>query len=325
MIVPGPDEIAAILGGEAPSAKPPTGLCDSHVQVFGPADRYPPASGFDVDGLEDFCIETYRQTRAGSLIERAVLIQPDHHGDDHACLIDAMDELIASAEWDSSDVVRGIGSVRANVEDRKLEDLLAVGIIGTRFVMRRGGETHDWDTLDRLAWRVHDIGWDVELEMDGSDLHEVEQRLREWPGRIVLDHIGLFMRTKTLTQRGFKALTRLIDRDKVWVKLSAPYRSSRRGRLDDPEVDQIACALVEWAPERMVWGSNWPHLDMDEEQPDDGALLDLFARWVPEESRRHRILRDNAAELYGFKGVGSVPEVGGDDVGPLADENGTKR
>ena len=300
MIVPGPDEIAAILRGEVKPAEPTAGFCDCHVHILGPADRYPPTIGFDVEGLEDRDVEAYREVKDRLDTERMVLVQPDHHGDDHACLIDAMDDLVKDVNGGFQDTVRGVAAVRADIEDRKLEHLMSVGITGTRFVMRRGGELHDWETIDRLAWRVHDFGWDVELEMDGSDLHEVEQRLREWPGRIVLDHIGLFLRTKTLTQRGFKALTRLIDRDKVWVKLSAPYLSSRRGLLDDLEVDDIARALVEWAPERMVWGSNWPHVGVEGNPPDDRALLDVLSRWVPEESRRYRILRDNPEELYGF-------------------------
>lgn len=303
MIVPGSDEIAAILDGSAKPAEPEVGFCDCHVHVLGAADRYPPSAGFDVDGLEEFTVEAYREARDRLGVERVVLVQPAHHGDDHACLIDAMDDLVKDGDGASHDVVRGVAAVRADVEDRKLEDLLSVGITQTRFVMRRGAESHDWETIDRLAWRVHDFGWDVELEIDGSDLHEVEQRLREWPGRIVLDHIGLFLRTKTLTQRGFKALTRLIDRDKIWVKLSAPYRSSRRGRLDDPDVDQIARALAAWAPERMVWGSNWPHVEHEGDQPDDRTLLNLLAQWVPEESRRMRILTTNPRELYGFAAV----------------------
>lgn len=300
MIVPGPDEIAAILGETARAAEPAAGLCDCHVHVFGPSDRYPPAQGFDVEALEDFTVDAYREARDRLGIDRTVLVQPDHHGDDHACLIDAMDDLVKDRDGVSRDGVRGVAAVRPDIEDRELEDLLSVGMVATRFVMRPGPETPDWEIIDRLAWRVHDFGWDVELEMDGSDLHEVEQRLREWPGRIVLDHIGLFLRTKTLTQRGFKALTRLIDRDKVWVKLSAPYRSSRRGLLDDPEIAQIARALVAWAPERMVWGSNWPHVEHEGERPDDRALIDQLAHWVPEETRRHRILVGNPAELYGF-------------------------
>jgi D-galactarolactone isomerase len=300
MIEPDPEEIAAILAGTAKAPEVTGGFCDCHVHVLGPADRYPPAAGFDVEGLEDFSVEAYREARARLGNDRVVLVQPEHHGTDHACLIDAMDDLVKDEDGGSRDIVRGVAAVGSDVEDRELEHLMSVGITGTRLVMHRGAESHEWETVDRLAWRVHDFGWDVELEINGSDLHEVEQRLREWPGRIVLDHIGLFLRTKTLTQRGFKALTRLIDRDKVWVKLSAPYLTSRRGRLDDPEVNQIARALIDWAPERMIWGSNWPHVSKAEDRQDDEALLAQLANWVPEETRRHRILQDNPMELYGF-------------------------
>ena len=301
MIEPSAEEIAAILAETVKAPEVAAGFCDCHVQVLGPADRYPPAAGFDVEGLEDFSVEAYREARARFGNDRVVLVQPEHHGTDHACLIDAMDDLVRDENGVSRDIVRGVAAVGSDVEDRELEHLMSVGITGTRLVMHRGVESHEWETVDRLAWRVHDFGWDVDLEINGSDLHEVEQRLREWPGRIVLDHIGLFLRTKTLTQRGFKALTRLIDRDKIWVKLSAPYLTSRRGRLDDQEVNQIARALIDWAPERMIWGSNWPHATLTEDRPDDRALFDLLNDWVPEESRRNRILKHNPEELYGFK------------------------
>jgi D-galactarolactone isomerase len=300
VIIPGEDEIATILAGSAKSAGPVEGVSDCHVQVFGPSDRYPPAAGFSVNRMEDHTVEAYREIAGNLAADRAVLVQPEQYGGDHACLIDSMEALAKDDEGTGRDRVRGVASVRPTVEDRELEDLLSLGMVATRAVMRRGAALDTWSAVDRLAWRVHDFGWDVELEMDGSDLHEVEQVLREWPGRIVLDHIGLFLRTKTLTQRGFKALTRLIDRDKVWVKLSAPYRSSRRGRIDDEEVDHIARALVNWAPERMVWGSDWPHAGVEDDSPETRVLLDKLADWVPEESRRRRILRDNPDELYRF-------------------------
>lgn len=297
MIIPDENEIAAILGNTAGTVDPKSGICDCHVLVFGPPDRYPPARGHSMDGLEDRTAEIYREKGQGKAVDRLVLVQPEQYGDDHACLIDAMEAFAKGDEGEPRDAVKGVAGVRADVEDRALEDLLSVGMVATRFVIRPGVETHDWREIDRLAWRVHDFGWDVELEMDGSDLHEVEQILREWPGRIVMPHIGNFQRTKTLTQRGFKALTRLIDRDKAWVKLSAPSLNSRGGKAEDRNVDELARALADWAPERMVWGSDWGHLN---HEVDTEAGFGKLANWVPEETRRMRILRDNPSELYGF-------------------------
>ncbi|MDA1308356.1 MAG: amidohydrolase family protein [Proteobacteria bacterium] len=300
MFDPGQDDPDKFFDRPVKVNEAPSGFCDCHAHVFGPLERYPAASDDPVEGLEEFTTGAYREVQAQLGVNRVVLVQPDHYGNDHDCLLDAMTVLTKSPDGRSVDLVRGVAAVRAGVGDDELEDLLAAGIIGTRFVMRGGRDGNGWEAADRLAWRVHDFGWDVELEMDGSDLHEVEQTIREWPGRVVLDHIGLFSRTRNLNQQGFAALTRLIDRDKVWVKLSAPYEMSQDRRIDDPVVADFARALVDWAPERMVWGSNWPHVSMLENPPEDLMLLDRLVDWVPEESRRRRILSDNAVELYGF-------------------------
>jgi D-galactarolactone isomerase len=297
-------------------AAPPAGSCDCHAQVYGPKERYPfkpapaptPTVAPDPDPEQappppdpsDRTVERYRELQALLGFSRVVLVQPSHYGNDHACLIESLSALSSEPGFESGGDARGIAVLRADVEDTELEDLVSAGIIGARFVMLAGENAYDWDTADRLAWRIHDFGWCVVLQMDGSDLHEVEQRLNDWPGPVVIDHIGNFQRTKTLNQRGFKALTRLIDRDKAWVKLSAPYESSRRGRADDPEVSDIARALINWAPERMIWGSNWPHPAVLDNPPDDRMLLKIFNDWVPEQSWRARILRDNPAELFGF-------------------------
>ena len=194
----------------------------------------------------------------------------------------------------------GIATLDLNATDNELENLKASGVVGAQFFMKAGENKYQWDDAERLAWRIHDLGWHVDLKIDGSDLHEVEQRLASWPGYIILHHIGLFLRTKTLKQRGFKALTRLIDRDKIWVKLSAPYNSSRKGLINDPEVADIARALINWAPERMVWGTNWPHPEHSDTKLNDFELYQMFCDWIPEQSRRKMILSENPVTLYGL-------------------------
>jgi len=294
--------ISGAISGDDPAGglfETPDLLCDCHLHVYGPEDKYRYVEDANAKP-EEATVERYREVQARLGTARAVLVQPSAFGHDHTCLLDGLAELSRSPDGGAPDCARAIGAVSKDVEDAELEDLREAGLIGARFLMLAGTEAYTWDEADRLAWRIHDVGWDVELQMDGSDLHEVEQRLRDWPGRIVIDHIGKFMRTQILDQRGFKALTRLIDRDKVWVKLSAPYESSREGKADDPVVATLARALADWAPERMIWGSNWPHPTVLDDPPDDRTLLRLLSDWVPEEARRTRILLDNPAELYGF-------------------------
>tara|TARA_Y100000588_G_scaffold394328_1_gene514206 strand:+ start:2382 stop:3296 length:915 start_codon:yes stop_codon:yes gene_type:complete len=276
-----------------------TSLCDTHVQLFGPGDKYPGQSGeeFAVDG---FGIEEYCGVAGQNNIRRSILVQPDWYGNDHCCLVDSISLLNDNDQFGCVTEAKGIGSIGVDIEDAQLEDLQKAGLVGTKFIMEPGKEAFNWDAADRLAWRIYDFGWDVQLQMDGSDLHEVEQRIGLWPGRVVFNHIGMFLRTKKTQQRGFASLTRLIDRDKAWVKLSAPYLVSSCGAVDDPEVSEMGRALIEWAPERMVWGSNWPHLEKLEAPPETESLLKVMREWIPEESRFNLIMWENPAVLYGF-------------------------
>ena len=216
------------------------------------------------------------------------------------CLLQNIYDFQKSADTGETKNSKGIAGIGEDVLDEELEYWGSCGIVGAQFCMLNGMGSLDWNAIERLAWGIHDFSWHVELTIEGADLHEVEQRLSSWPNRIVINHIGRFLRTKSLSQRGFKSLTRLIDRDKAWVKLSAPYESSAQRRLDDPDVSTIARALVDWAPERMVWGSNWPFYNKLNFPPSDAVLFDMLTHWVPEESRRDRILVANPIELYGF-------------------------
>tara|TARA_A100000164_G_scaffold371333_1_gene398849 strand:- start:780 stop:1670 length:891 start_codon:yes stop_codon:yes gene_type:complete len=284
-----------------------SGLFDCHAQII---DLKNPEGEVNLDEINlgkdikekksDFSLPEYRALCDKLSITGTVLMQPEDCGYDHQILIKTITEVNQNTDEKNPSLAVGIATLDLDVTDNELENLKSSGIVGAQLFMKAGENKYQWDEAERLAWRVHDLGWHVDIKIDGSDLHEVEQRLASWPGYIILHHIGLFLRTKTLKQRGFKALTRLIDRDKVWVKLSAPYNSSRGGLIDDPEVGDIARALITWAPERMVWGSNWPHPEYPENKPNDFDLYRIFCDWIPERSRRKMILSKNPATLYSF-------------------------
>ena len=120
------------------------------------------------------------------------------------------------------------------------------------------------------------------------------------PGRLVIDHTGKFLEPVPPEHSAFKVLLDLIGSGRCWVKLSAPYETSRRGPPDYADVGALAKALIQAAPERMLWASNWPHPSVKGEPPDDAMLLDMLGHWCEDEGTRHRILADNPAELYGF-------------------------
>jgi D-galactarolactone isomerase len=268
----------------------PDGACDCHVHVFGPFDRFPLSARRSYTPPPAPLSELIARMDAAT-IARAVIVQPSAYGTDNRCTLEGMAAL-------GPDIARGIAVVDTSVDDAELERLRGAGIRGIRFLMLPGGAL-PWSMLDELAARVQHVGWHVQLQMDGRLLPEREAQILRWPGRIVIDHNGKFLEPVETTHAGFRCLLRLLDTGRVWVKLSAPYETSRSGPSRYEDVGRIARALVAAAPERMLWASNWPHPGFTG-QPDDAALLDLLLDWAPDDATRRRILVDNPAEVYGF-------------------------
>jgi D-galactarolactone isomerase len=154
--------------------------------------------------------------------------------------------------------------------------------------------------MDEVVARVHPFGWHANLQLDGRELPQREAQIRRLPGRFVIDHAGKFLEPVAPDAPAFRSLLNLVDTGRCWVKLAAPYETSKTGAPKYEDVGRLARALVRHAPERMLWASNWPHPSARQNPPRDEDLLELLADWAPEESVRRRILVDNPAELYGF-------------------------
>jgi len=282
---------------EKPARPPVPGSCDSHIHVFPDADRFPHAEAAPYTP-DAHTAEEYAEVRAALALDRAVVVQSSVYGFDHAALLDTIERL-------GPDRTRGVAAIGPETSDGELRDLDAAGCVATRFQMRDPWRLIGWAETDRIAARVHDlVNWDVALQMDGRFLMEVEDRVRGWPGRVVLDHIGCFMGPVSDRDPGLRALLRLIDADKVWVKLSGPEESDPQ-HPRYPHAERIARQLIRFAPERLVWGSNWPHpITVDPKnrrtRPADTHLLDLLGEWCEDEGLRDRILIANAAELWRF-------------------------
>ena len=293
------DKLLEPLEEDRSHSKPHWTYADCHAQILGPTDTYPLNQNSDVK-IDTYSTEEYAKFREDKNINRTVLVQPEHYGTDNSCLLDAISSLYTHPGDDDTFQIKGIAKIESNLEDEKLESLANLGVVGAKFEMRRGFSGLSWDEADRLAWRINDLGWRVELYIDGSDIHEVEKNINSWPGWVVFPHLAQFQRTVTTQQRGFTSLTRLIDRDKAWVKISAPYILSPNDNLDDQEVTEIITALEKWAPERLVWGTNWPHLEKEGDAAIDEKLLELMDKWVPNEANRKLIMCENANTLYNF-------------------------
>ncbi len=274
----------------APKFKAPAGTCDCHIHIYGPTDTYPeaPTSPFPVPNAP---VGAYREMMETLGIDRVVVVQPSAYAKDNRCTLDAIAEL--------GPIARGIAVVDTETTDQELDRMTAAGIRGVRFHMLPGGVL-PWDILEEMAARVEAFGWHVQLQLDGRNLPDREEMLRRLPGTLVIDHTGKFLEPVSTGHPGFQSLLRLLESGRVWIKLSAPYETSKVGAPSYADVGTLAKALIAAAPERMLWASNWPHPSAQANPPDDVVLMAALLDWMGDEATRHRILVDNPAALYGF-------------------------
>jgi predicted TIM-barrel fold metal-dependent hydrolase len=266
--------------------RPPPLSCDCHIHVFGPFARYPLDAAAKYRP-EEARLEDYLKVAAALGMGRVVLVQPSIYGVDNACQRDAFERFGERA--------RGVAVIDDSLDDDALGALCGAGFVGARLNLLRADSI---DALERMAARVKPLGWHLQLHLSGHWLPELADRLLKLPVDIVIDHFGRIDARQGVDQPPFKTLLRLVDAGKCWVKLSAPYRSDLDG-APWRRVTPLARALVKHAPERMVWGTNWPHPDVAV-VPEDRALLDALGEWIPDEVARHRVLVDNPAKLYRF-------------------------
>ena len=239
-----------------------------------------------------FTVEDYRaavQKRLG--LERVIVVQANAYRDDNTVVLDAIRKLGRSA--------KGVAVVKPDVADAELERLTRGGIRAVRIMTLHGG-TLGFDVMDAVAARVHPFGWHVNLQLDGRELPRHEAQIGRLPGKFVIDHVGKFLEPVAVDSAPFRSLLDLLDTGRCWVKLAAPYETSKTGAPKYEDVSRLARALVKHAPERMLWASNWPHPSARQNVPRDEDLLALLADWAPDSGSRKRILVDNPAELYGF-------------------------
>ena len=277
-------------GQVAPAAfAMPARACDSHAHVFAaggahamvPGRSYtpPPAPG-----------ENYLAMLAAVGCSRGVLVQPSVYGTDNGYLL----EVLASRP----DRLRGVAVVAPGVSDRELEALHAAGVRGVRINVAFPGGGLGFDAMEVLAPRLATLGWHLQFLLDGRDLPGFLPRMRRLPCPGVIDHMGHMPAALGPGHPAFQAVRELAAGHGWYVKLSGAYRLSADcdGFAD---VAPIARGLIAAAPERMLWGSDWPHVAVAR-IPDTGRLRNLLLDWAPDEAARHRILVDNPARLYGF-------------------------
>lgn len=263
------------------------GACDCHVHIY--EDRFPLIP--NVAWVPPHSpVSTYREQVQQPLgMERAVVVQPTGYGFDNRCTLDALAQF--------GEAARGIALLAPDAPDAEIARLHAGGMRGVRYMMIGG--VLGWESLPGMAARMADADWMINLQLDGRSMPEHEEVLRKLPCRLVLDHNGKFLEPVAPSHPSFQSLLRVIDAGRAWIKLSAPYETSKSGAPGYDDVSLLARTLAETFPERCLWASNWPHPGRDP-RPESAPLYDLLFSWAASEDTRRRILVDNPAALYGF-------------------------
>jgi predicted TIM-barrel fold metal-dependent hydrolase len=279
-------------GTAPPKLKAPANTCDCHMHIYD-AERFPPLRP-DARLQTNARVSEYRllQQRIGS--SRTVVVTPAVYSTDNRVTLDAIARLGAQA--------RGIAVVHPTVGDRELKAMADGGIRGIRFTQfDPRTATTTIEMIEPLSRRVTELGWHVQIHMRADQIVAAEDLWQHLPSLIVFDHMGRLPLPDGTEQAAFKIIRRLIDQGRTWVKLSGAYLDTRIGPPTFADATTTAQAYVTAAPERVVWGSDWPHpTESADNKPDDAALFDLLGEWTPDPATRHRILVENPQSLYGF-------------------------
>jgi 2-pyrone-4,6-dicarboxylate lactonase len=278
---------------KTPKLKLPYGAIDCHVHLFGPASKYPFHSGSRYVS-NDALPETHIALQDTLGLSGAVVVSGGGYGRNTTHLEDALRVF--------PDRFRGVALLPENVTRADIERLHALGVRGARFVSAgHGGALPRLpDLTPKLASWLHEFGWHVQFYPAQGDLVDHADALLAQPNPIVLDHFACLDAAGGVEQRAFKDLLKLIDTGRVWLKLSGPMRCTKQD-LPYASVTPIAHALVHHAPERLLWGSDWPHVNMnDRAMPNDGDLVDLIGQWMGNPKIMQQILADNPRVVYDF-------------------------
>ncbi len=274
-----------------PAFTVPAGAVDAHCHVFGPGDVFPYAperkyTPCDAGKDELFALRDHLG------FTRNVIVQATCHGADNRALVDALRT--------AGDRARGVATVRDTVSDAELSDLHAAGVRGVRFnFVRRLVDPKPDGYYRAIIDRIASLGWHVVIYFEAADLEERWDFFTSLPTIVVVDHMGRPDVTQPVDGPEFGRFIRLMDsHENVWTKVSCPERLSKVGPPDYDDVVPFARTLVERFPDRVLWGTDWPHPNMTTHAPDDGALVDIIPRIATTPALQHKLLIDNPMRLY---------------------------
>jgi predicted TIM-barrel fold metal-dependent hydrolase len=272
-----------------PSFTPPRDACDCHAHVIGDPAQFPftPDRSFTpVEASQS----AYRAMLDTLGIDRMVVVQPSVYGLDNSC-------TIAAIAASGIDRCRGVAAIDGAADPKVLRAMDDAGIRAARFITTAKGGT-GLDQFRAVAERIAPVGWHLEMYTDARVWRDLTPTVKSLPIEFVIDHMGKLPANANPDSEDFQGILRLLDTGRCWIKLCG-YRNSVTGH-PYRDVAPLARRLIAHAPERCVWGTDWPHTNVKNHMPDDGELLELLLDWAPDEKTRHRILVDNPAKLYRF-------------------------
>lgn len=272
---------------KTPKLKTPPGATDTHFHLYGPGKRFP----YHPDApllVEDSTLDDMLKLHDTLGIERGVIVHSVVQGNTYEYMLHALSR--------EPERLRGIVLPAPDITDRELEILTEAGVVGARFAFRANPVINT-----EIIARTHEFGWHPQFWFRGPDEAAAwRDTMLASPGNFVIDHMGWQPAELGIDSPGFRTVLDCIDTGRCWVKLSGPMRFSQEPRPPYADTVPFARTLIEHNPDRVMWGSDWPHPDHFEEMPNDGDLLDLLLDWEPDEAQRQKILVDNPAELFGF-------------------------
>jgi len=285
-MIPGPDPKT-----KTPKFQLPPLTCDSHCHIFGPGDRYPYAPNRSYTP-PDAPLVTFARLHAKLGIDRAVIVNASVHGTDNRVALDAI--AVSGGRY------RAVANIDDTITEKGLEELHQGGFRGCRFnFVRHLGGVPDMKVFERVVAMIAPLNWHLDVHFDAIDIPEYAPMLKRLPVRYTIDHMGRVKAAEGLEQKPFQALIDLMKDDpKCWVKVCGCERVTATG-APFADVVPFARKIVETAPDRAIWGTDWPHPNV-KQMPNDGDLVDFVPLFLPEPELQQKVLVENPARIFDF-------------------------
>tara|TARA_Y100001934_G_scaffold8656_1_gene11746 strand:- start:234 stop:1118 length:885 start_codon:yes stop_codon:yes gene_type:complete len=288
------DCIAPDRNPRKPDIELPKGSVDTHVHIFDQKYKLSPGRGYNPPDSTLADLDHLHEVLG---IDRVVFTQPSVYGTDNSAILDGM----MSRNDKVANTARAVVAVDGDVKESELEKFESLGVRGIRLnTDNKGGMPVDMRDIGELAEKIKDFGWHFEFLFPGKDILELMPTFKSLSIPMSIGHFAYQPATSGIDALGFQALLELVKDGNTWIKISGANRVSETDLPPYDDVKPMAQKLIDAAPERIMWGTDWPHPNKYEVNPNDGDLVNAFGEWVQDEAMRQKIMADNPREFYRF-------------------------